>query len=91
MTSSPPARPERFPEPGQALGDERDVRRVGLRLPDELGLDHVDHEHVTARARGGERRVVVEPEVALEPDDVHVACPPSFVFACPCPRHRSEQ
>jgi hypothetical protein len=59
-------------------------------LPPQFGLDDVDGQHGASRRRFGQRAVVVDAQVALEPDQVQAA-PIAHRAARRLRRQRSEQ
>ena len=88
------ARTERRVEFRERLEVERKMRRIRVGRQPHLGLEYGERDQGRAvkrafRRRMRERRMVVEPEIALEPNDVHAdgspvaTLPMRGAFRCP--------
>ena len=58
-------------ETGQAFAKEVVMAAGHVGLLPELRLQNIERNHRTCRRRGGERRMVFNTQVSLEPDDLH--------------------
>ena len=54
----------------ERVADEAPMAERCVVLPPKIGFDDIQRQHGTAFGGGAERRVVVQPQVALEPDDL---------------------
>ena len=68
-TSGAPMRRQRVAQIGQALGHELPLPGRGVGQPPKLRFDDVDRQDRPNPGRKGQRRVVLEAQVALEPDE----------------------
>ncbi len=72
----------------QRLRQEGVVPPARVRLRPEVRLDDVERQHRQAACRGArQRRVVRNPQVALEPQDRRARLRSSHSLAVPCPSH----
>ena len=61
---------QRLAQLGQAFAQEVELASAGVGLPPIAGLDHEQRQHRPAPGGLGQWRVVRDPQVALEPDDL---------------------
>ena len=69
-------------EIGEGVAQEGIVPAAGIRLRPKRGLDDVERQHRPAAGqRGDQWRMVVDPKVALEPDNLHAPAhnPPGLI------------